>query len=41
MRIPDALTLRTNFEFHVFSAFLLNSTTDQRIPYALKSRRNC
>ena len=41
MRIPDALKSRTNFEFHGFSDFLLNSTTDQRIPYALRLRRNC
>ena len=40
MQIPGALKSRTNFEFHGFYDFLLNSTTDQQISYALKSR-NC
>ena len=38
MPTPYALKSKTNFVS--FTYFLLNSTTDKRIPFALKSRRN-
>ena len=39
--MPTPYALKSQKNFVSFMYFLLNSTTDKRIPFALKSQRNC